>query len=358
MRVESVAWAAERKDVLSVFFGILTLWAYAGFVKKGGWLRYLGVAAAYSLSLLAKPMLMTLPCALLLLDYWPLCRTRSLGPSTLDATTGASRTARSFAQLLLEKVPLFALAAGIAIVTEFARDQTHAAVPLGELAISARLANALTAYGAYLVDTFYPVRLAVMYPHPMENWSLARTLAGAAVLLGGLVVSLRQRRTWPWLTVGWLWFVVSLLPVIGFSQGGPQARADRFCYWAHIGLFVAVIWGLGRAVEYWRVPEWIPKTVAATTITCLAVITWFQVGYWHDPVSLWQRALAVTEDNAEAHQHLGKYYLDHAQMEKAAAHLEEAVRIEPRSSEHRRFLTTALHRQQNGNEGQTQAVPD
>jgi hypothetical protein len=351
MRVESVAWAAERKDVLSVFFGVLTLWVYVRYVEKRSAPRYLAVIAAYALSLLSKPMLMTLPFVLLLLDYWPLRRTSLQSASSQDGTA----TVR---QLFLEKLPLFVMAAGIAIVTEFARAQTGSAVPLSELSLTARLANALAAYASYLADTFFPLRLAVMYPHPLENWSVNRTLAGAAVLLIISAVSVLRWRQWPWLAVGWFWFVVALLPVIGFFQGGPQARADRFCYWPHIGLFVAVVWGLGAAVERWRVPALISGAVGATAVVCLAVITWMQVGYWHDPLTLWTRDLSVTEENAEAHQHLGKYYLERGQLDDARAHFKEAARIEPRSARHQRFLTTTLLRLRKSENGIDRPDPD
>jgi tetratricopeptide (TPR) repeat protein len=342
MRVESVAWATERKDVLSVFFGILTLWAYGRYAEKRSWWRYLAVAAAFSLSLLSKPMLMTLPFMLLLLDYWPLCRMSSA--VLPDGSMRSAPAPLSVSRLLLEKALFFALAAGIAVVTAIARDQTKAAVPLSDLPMSARLANALTAYGSYVLNTFYPVHLAVLYPHPLENWSMASVLAGAGLLLVISLISLRMAKQWPWLIVGWFWFVVALLPVIGFAQGGPQALADRFCYWPHIGLFVAVAWGLGELVERQRIPSLFCGIGGASVLGCLAVLTWIQVGFWHDPLTLWQRALAVTERNAEAHDHLGKYYLERGQVDEAEYHFAEAFRIEPRSLDHRRSLSITLQR--------------
>ncbi len=328
MRVESVAWAAERKDVLSVFFGVLTLYAYARYLEKPGRGRYLGVAAAYTLSLLSKPMLMTLPLGLLLLDYWPLRRTRPAA-----AGEGAGVAARSWRQLVLEKAPLFLLAVAIAVVTEVARDRTASAVPLSELPMSDRLANAAAAYGAYLLDTFYPVNLAVLYPHPRGEWSVAATAAGAAALLGVTLLALWQARRRPWFIVGWLWFVVALLPVIGLAQGGTQARADRFCYWPHVGLFAAVVWGLGELAGRARVPAPLTAAAAALAVGCLAALTWTQAGYWRDPRTLWEHALAVTGPNAEAHVHLGNYYLERGDLGDAAAHFVEAAGIDPRALE-------------------------
>ena len=207
LRVESVAWAAERKDVLSVFFGLATLWAYLRYTERPGVLRYLAVMIAMLLSLLSKPMLLTLPFVLLLLDYWPLGRTAAV----------------SRRRLLLEKVPLLGLTIGISILTWLTRQHADAIVPLTSLSFSARLANALTAYAWYVGHTFYPVNLAVLYPHPYENWSLSAALVGLATLLVLSGLALWQRRRRPWLIVGWLWFVGTLLPVIGFAQGGTQA---------------------------------------------------------------------------------------------------------------------------------------
>lgn len=372
MRVESIAWAAERKDVLSVFFGILTLWTYARYAEKPGVSRYLAVVGAFALSLLAKPMLMTLPLVLLLLDYWPLRRTafgatdmsflpglsppppwgrvreggasvRELVPPTpaLPHKGGGSKT--QVGRLLLEKLPLFGLTAAIAIITVVARDQTNATVPLSELSVAARLANAATAYGAYVVSTFCPIGLAVLYPHPKEAWSPAAAGGGAALLVGITLVAVHEARRWPWLIVGWSWFVIGLLPVIGLAQGGPQARADRFCYWPHIGLFVAAVWSIFAVVERIHVPRLASAAASAAVLIALASLTWQLVGYWHDPETLWERALAVTTRNAEAHEHLAKYYLREGEKDKAEAHFAEAERIDPRSAERRHSqATTAM----------------
>ncbi len=317
MHVESVAWAIERKDVLSVFFGLLTLWAYVRYLEKPGWKRYLPLGTAFLLSLLSKPMLMTLPFVLLLLDYWPLRRTSLGGPSSA-----------TFRRLLREKVPLFALAALFAIMTLASRFDHGALVSLDDVSLTARAANALTAYGWYLFRTFAPVRLAVLYPHPNGNWSPPAALAGAGALLSLTALSLWQARRRPWLIAGWLWFVATLVPVIGLAQGGKQAWADRFSYWPHIGLFVAVVWGLGELVERCRIPARLAGVVAALVLGCLGALTWFQVGYWRNTPALWQHALAVTEDNLMAQQNLADYYRNRGQLEEAEPHQEEVYRLE------------------------------
>jgi hypothetical protein len=310
MHVESVAWAAERKDVLCVFFGILTLWAYAWYVERPGWKRYLAVGATFLLSLLSKPMLMTLPFVLLLLDYWPLRR------------PAAPR------RLVREKVPLFALAALFAAITLIRRYENGALVSLDSVSLASRTANALTAYGWYLATTFYPVRLAILYPHPYENWSLGPALAGAGALLLVTAVAAWQARRLPWLIVGWLWFVGTLVPVIGLAQGGKQAWADRFSYWPHVGLFVAVVWGLGELARRFRVPARLAGAAAAAALGCLGAATWVQVGYWQDTLTLWEHTVAVTKDNLAAQYHLIGYYRRRGELDRAGPYLAEAARLE------------------------------
>ncbi len=333
LHVESVAWAAERKDVLSVFFGLLTLWAYVRRAAAPGPLRYAVLVAAYTLSLLSKPMLMTLPFLLLLLDYWPLGR---LGTGT------AAAAAVPLGRLVLEKVPLFLLAAASAVATAVARAETGVAVSLATLPLSARLANAATAYGWYLSHTVWPRDLAVLYPHPEDHWRVLPALAGAAALLGGTLVSLWQVRRRRWLAVGWFWFVGALLPVIGLAQGGAQAWADRFVYWPHVGLFVAVVWGLGEWAARWRIPVAATGTAAALLLAALAALTWTQVGYWHDPVTLWERARAVTTGNYFACTHLANHYLKCQRPDLAVEQGAEAVRIRPDAPELRYSQGVAL----------------
>jgi hypothetical protein len=319
MHVESVAWAVQRKDVLSVFFGLLTLWAYVGYVHKPGWPRYLALAAAYLLSLLAKPMLLTLPLVLLLLDYWPLGRMHGQAGTPLQATLG---------RLVLEKAPLVLLAAAFAAITLEARSSRGSLVDLSTVPFSARFANALTAYGWYLGSTLWPLRLGILYPHPYEDWSPLSALAGAGLLLALTLLAWRQARQRPWLIVGWLWFVGTLIPVIGFAQGGRQAWADRFSYWPHIGLFVALIWGLGELVERFRLHALVPRLAAMLVLGLLVMRTWDQIGYWINSEVLWQRAVSVTTDNDFAHQRLARLYWLRGAQDQAEFHLLEADRIQ------------------------------
>jgi hypothetical protein len=329
MHVESVAWAAERKDVLSVFFGLLALFAYVHYVHQPSWRRYAVVVAAWWLSLLAKPMLLTLPLMLLMLDYWPLRRVRN------SSAGEAKAKGRSWNHLILEKFPLFLLVAVWGTVTLRGGEIYCANVSLDNLSIPARLVNALAGYGWYFYTTFYPVRLAALYPHRYENWQLLPAVVGGAILLSVTLLCFWQARRRPWLIVGWLWFVVTLLPVIGLAQQGRQAWADRFSYWPHIGLFAAIVWQLAELAERLRVPGLVSRLVAALVVGWLTVLTYHQVGYWRDTGTLWEHAAAVTTDNDQAHEHLSVYYHKHGRREEGQAHLREAARIQQRRNQQR-----------------------
>jgi hypothetical protein len=322
MHVESVAWAVERKDVLSVFFGLLTLWAYLRYLEDPGWKWYLALVTAYLLSLLSKPMLITLPFVLLLLDYWPLRRLAA-------APAPAGKAPRPvLGPLVLEKMPLFALAAGVAVLTMATREEHGAVVPLSVLPLSARVANALTAYDWYLTSTFWPLRLGVLYPHPHHNWSPGAAFAGAATLLSLTALALWQVGRRPWLIVGWLWFVGTLVPVIGLAQGGAQSWADRFSYWPHIGLFVAVVWGAGELAGRFCIPAAVVRAAGVLVLGSLAALTWVQVGYWRDSLTLWERALAVTENNDRAHERAALCYRKLGRLDEANFHSGAAYRIQ------------------------------
>jgi hypothetical protein len=312
MHVESVAWAIERKDVLSGFFGILTLCAYARWVAKPGWKPYLTMTATFLLSLLSKPTLITLPFVLLLLDYWPLHR--------WDLS--------HFGVHLREKAPLFVLAALIACITLVARDRHGSLVSLDDISLSDRLANALAAYGWYVFGTFWPTPLAALYPHPHSDWSPLRVVAGATCLLSVTAFCLRQARRQPWLIVGWLWFVGTLAPVIGLAQGGAQAWADRFSYWPHIGLFVAVVWEVESFVERLAMPFRVPRAAWGLVLGGLTALTWVQVTYWHDSLALWEHVVAVTKDNDRAHEYLSRDYRAAGRLDEADWQMQEAARIQ------------------------------
>jgi tetratricopeptide (TPR) repeat protein len=282
-------------------------------------------------------MLMTLPGVLLLLDYWPLRRLGSAPPAE-----GAAPAPTSFRRLLLEKLPLLAIAAAVAVVTVVARKQTGAEVPLAAIPLSARLATAVAAYGWYVATTIWPWPLAVLYPHPGRNLSVAPALAGALVLLAITTLAGWQARRRPWLLVGWLWFAGCLVPVLGLVQGGSQAWADRFSYWPHIGLFVAAVWGAAELALRLRIPVPVSAAAGVLILAGLTALTWMQVCTWHDTGTLWEHALAVTKDNDRAHASLGRYDLDRQRPDEAAEQFAEAVRIRPDEAEYLYSLGVAL----------------
>jgi hypothetical protein len=323
LHVGSVAPAAQRKDVLSLCFGLLALWAWAGYVRRPHWRGYLATLAAFLLSLMAKPMLMTLPCVLLLLDYWPFARWA--GVPGVDAPPAGRKR---FGQLVWEKAPLFALAVAVGVVTLACRARYGSIVSLTTFSPSARVANVCMAYGWYVYSTGYPLNLAAMYPLRYEHWPVSSALAGLGAVLSVSALCWWQARRRPWLLVGWLWFVGALFPMTGLAQGGPQAWADRFSYWPHVGLFVAVVWELGEVAERFRVPVAARRAAAGLVLGTLVVLTQFQVTCWRNRVTLWEHAVAVTSDNDWAHQHLAALYWKEGRQDEAHAHLAAAYQIQ------------------------------
>jgi len=335
LRVESVAWVAERKDVLSALFWLLTLRAYAGFAapaepaapRRGR--RYALALALFALGLMAKPMLVTLPFTLLLLDWWPLGR---LG------RTGAW-------PLVREKIPFVALAAASSAVTLIVQERGGAVSAVSSEPFALRLENAVVSLVAYLRDMLWPAGLTVIYPFPesVPAWQAA----GACLVLGGIsLAAWRLARSHPYVPVGWLWYLGTLLPVAGLVRVGLQARADRYTYVPLIGIFIAVVWGgaelAARAGARFprrpALPAAAPALLAAASILALAAAARHQVGYWKDNVTLWTRATVLTlrVDEFEAHMSLGAALAAQGRSGEALRHFAEAVRLRPDSAEARR----------------------
>lgn len=300
LKAESVAWVTERKDVLSGLFFMLTLAAYVGYVRhRPSFVRYLAVALLFALGLMSKPMLVTLPFVLLLLDYWPLGRVRETHQIQV---CGAFHAPYGFTTdigyLLLEKLPLFALAAASCAVTPLA--QTHALVGTSYLPFSWRVANALDSYVAYLIQFFYPVWLVAFYPHPGPGLPSWKPVVAFLLLAAISVAVWAWRKRQPWLPVGWFWYLGMLVPVIGLVQVGLQARADRYMYLPQIGLCIALTYGIHRASASWPYRRWICGSLASVAIAVLMVLACRQTSYWHDSGTLWTHALQYTRPNATA----------------------------------------------------------
>ena len=336
LRVESVAWVAERKDVLSTFFWIATTWAYVHYVRKPGVRRYAAMVALFTLGLMAKPMIVTLPFALLLLDYWPLERL-----SSGDAPR--KRGSMSLAPLVREKVPLFALALVASLVTFATQRGVGAVNSLTAIPLPLRLANVLQSYVAYLGDLVWPSRLAALYPYP-DSISVPQVLAAILFLASVTAFSLALRRRHPYLLVGWLWYIGTLLPVIGLIQVGPQARADRFTYVPHIGVLMMVVWGVYELARRIPRPRIVLAPLAVAGVAACAVLAARQVSIWHDSVTLWEHALRVTRDNGVAHFNLGVQLASTGRNDEAIQHLSEAVRLEPDFAFAHNRLALALDR--------------
>jgi tetratricopeptide (TPR) repeat protein len=317
LHVESVAWATERKDVLSAFFLVLTVFAYARYAERPSAGRYLVVFGSFVLGLLAKPMLVTLPIALLLLDYWPLRRwpVAAQGPGAATGRRGVPRPGAVSGPgwLVLEKVPLLVVAAADSAIAVLAQRSSHAVETLANVTLGSRVANAVVSYGWYLDKTFWPTGLALFYPHPHADWAWGPVLGWGAALLAVTAAVLAGARRRPWLAVGWLWFVGTLVPVIGLVQIGGQAHADRYAYVPHIGLFVAVVWGAAALRARLGVPAAVGVLAAGAWLATLAALTWVQLGYWRDARTVWEHALAVDAANARARQDLARDLFKQAQ---------------------------------------------
>jgi tetratricopeptide (TPR) repeat protein len=295
LRVESVAWVAERKDVLSTLFWLLAMAAYGSYARRPSRWRYLGALAAYTFGLLAKPMVITLPLVLLLLDYWPLGRWP-------DHTVGDQR-GPGWLRLILEKVPFLVLLVGSASITLVA--QANTVQTLEQFPLAARLANALLGYGSYLAKTVWPVGLMPFYPHPRQGVHMAAAAASLVGLIAITFAAWKSRRSKPYFIVGWLWFVGTLVPVIGLIQVGHQALADRYTYIPSIGIFIALTWGTADLAQGRAWAPWALKGLATAALGMCALTTLVQVGYWQDSITLWRHAKLVADKSDMAHFLLG-----------------------------------------------------
>ena len=311
VHVESVAWIAERKDVLSTLFWLLTMGAYGWYVRRPGIARYGLVAALLALGLMSKPMLVTLPVVLILLDYWPLRRNLPL------------RT------LVIEKLPLFALVIASSIVTFIVQRQGGAVSTLDVMPVSMRIGNALVSYVAYLGKILWPANLAVFYPFPREIPPAA--IAGAVLLLAAITfLAVRVARTRPYMLVGWLWYVGTLVPVIGLIQVGTQSMADRYTYVPLIGIAIAVAWAAADLPARFRTAL---VATGVAVVLALTVVTRAQVAHWQSSLTIWQRTVDVTAENYRARNSLAAVFGNQGRPADAIVHLREALRLAPDAGE-------------------------
>jgi len=349
LHVESVAWVSERKDVLSAFFFLLTLAAYAGYVSRlnapaagrqgAAWGYYTLAVLCFALGLMSKPMLVTLPFVLLLLDFWPLGRT-AFEDSYLGLTTG--RRLPALRRLLLEKVVFLALSIFSCVLTYQAQARGGAVTALEALPLSMRLENAVVAYFDYLVNMFWPTKLAVFYPHP-EAWPSGRVALAALILVAVTALTLWKARRRPYLTVGWLWYLGMLVPVIGVVQVGLQYMADRYTYLPLVGIAIMVAWGLAEAADRLHCRPVIACAGAVAMLCALASVTRLQTLFWSDSETLFWRAIKVTSDNYIAHHNIALAQAKQFRLKSAIAHFETAIQIKPDFAKAHNNLGYTLH---------------
>jgi Flp pilus assembly protein TadD len=322
LHVESVAWVSERKDVLSGLLFTLTLLAYTRYVRKRDLGSYLTVAGLFALGLMSKPMVVTLPIVLLLLDWWPLGRL-SVPPPT-GGLAGFFRRNRA---LVLEKLPLLALSGVVSGITYWAQQSYGAVNDLEAISVKERLLNAVVSYGTYLAKTAWPSRLAFFYPLRSHTPPLEALAAGGvlALLTAGAVLTAKRR---PWLFTGWFWYLVMLAPVIGVVQVGTQSLADRYTYLPLTGIFIAIAWGAAPRVSGLASGR-IALPAGLALLAALGTLSFIQTGYWRDSFALTRRGLAVTTANAVAHNNLAAALLETGNQQEAILHFEEALRIDP-----------------------------
>jgi protein O-mannosyl-transferase len=340
LNVETVAWVAERKSLLSTLFLLFAVAIYARYAKKPSVAKYIVVAILFALGLMAKPMIVTLPFALLLLDYWPLQRF-SLSGSAENTQPFAS----SLLKLFFEKIPLLLLSLASIAITMYAQRQGGAVGSVLLLPLDQRIKNAIYSYSVYLAKTFWPVRLAVFYPHPEGSLALWKVAASAVLLLviTALVLHNRQHR---YLVTGWFWYLGTLVPVIGILQVGRQAMADRYAYLPLMGFFVMLVWLIAELVEPHAALQALALPAAVIALGGFAAVSYAQISYWQNSFALFTHALAVTPDNAIAEDNLGTALVNMGQLESSLPHFESAVRMAPQLSSAHYNLATVLHRQQ------------
>ncbi|MBN1788289.1 MAG: tetratricopeptide repeat protein [Sedimentisphaerales bacterium] len=314
LHVESVAWVTERKDVLSHFFWLLTMWAYVGYVRRSKVTSYLLVVMFFGFAVMAKPMVVTLPFALLLLDYWPLKRLNS---------------GRSFVRLVIEKIPLFIIILGVCVLTVVIQKKVGAVRSTADFGLVVRFANAAISYVRYIGKMFWPFGLTMAYPHAGENISLGLAAAAGAGLLVVTVIILLFSKNHRYLFTGWFWFLGTLVPVIGIVQVGEQAMADRYSYITLTGLFIIIAWGIPELLGKWSRRKTVLWVVSIAVLAGLALRAHFQQKYWKDTITLCEHALAVTDDNYQAHFCIVPPLVKQGRMDEAIWHSEKTVRIQP-----------------------------
>jgi len=326
LHVESVAWVAERKDLISTFFGLLTILSYVSYVRKQRFSLYLMTQGFFILGLMAKPMLVSIPFILLVLDYWPLKRLQLTSRATSTAEESQGISIRRF---ILEKLPFLTLASASSIITYYAQKGSGAVNPLDHSSIIENIGNALIAYVIYIIKTFWPSKLSVFYPFDAASITLwpviGATLCLVAISFIVIWKGCRQR----YLVTGWFWFIITLLPVIGLIRVGSQSMADRYTYVPLVGLFIIISWGVPDLLEKYRLKKQALLISSVVILSVMMILTSLHLQYWRNSVTLFNHAIDVTKNNWFAHHNLGTALLKKGRPEEALTHFLETVRISP-----------------------------
>jgi len=355
LNVESVAWIAERKNVLSTLFWLITMWTYIHYVKKPTAKRHGLVLIFFTLGLMSKCMLVTLPFVLLLLDYWPLRRLKfgqERGNNEISEKNTAKRSETS--RLVIEKIPLFLLAAGASIGTILTNVRGGFISTLDLLSLQARLTNAVVSYLEYLGKMLWPDKLAIFYPHPGNTLPVWQGILCSMVLVGITVVSIRLIRKVPYVAVGWFWYLGTLVPVIGIVQVGGQAMADRFTYIPLIGMFIIIAWGVPELISKWRYKEKALSVSAGIIILALLITTWRQVSYWENSITIFKHATRVTDKKypnfSLAYNNLGIALYAKGKNQEAISHYKMAIKTKPAQAKAYYNLGIALNAERKNEE--------
>jgi len=355
LNVESVAWVAERKNVLSTFFLLLTIWAYTRYAEKPTTNRYSLVFLFFTLGLMSKPMLVTLPFVLLLMDYWPLRRLKfeqERGGNEISEKNTARRS--EVFRLVREKIPLFLLATGAGIVTFIVVKGGGAFQSVETISLSARLTNAMVSYLEYLGKMIWPRGLSILYPHPGNALPLWQGILCGMVLVGITIISIRLIKKAPYFAVGWFWYLGTLVPVIGIVQTGAQAMADRFTYIPLIGVFIIVAWGVPELISKWRHKEKVLSVSAGIIIFTLLITTWKQASHWKNSITVFKHAIRVTDKKypgfSIVHNNLGRVLFAKQKNEEAISHFKMAIKLKPDYANAHYNLGSALFAKQKNEE--------
>jgi protein O-mannosyl-transferase len=340
LHVESVAWVSERKDVLSAIFFFLMLMTYIRYARAPSITSYLAVVVLFAAGLMSKPMLVTAPFILLLVDYWPLRRFEKPSAVTSAKNPKTGKQKRGTQNLLLEKIPLLVLSAGACAITFMLQKRATGAIP--PLPLLWRLQNALVSYVIYIWKTVWPTQLAIFYPHPNDTLTIWQVAGAMTLLVGITLVAIMLRKQRPYLFTGWFWYVVMLVPVIGLVQVGEQGHADRYTYLPHIGLFLVAVWLVADVLPARDTTA--PYAVAAVgvIIVALASAAFVQASYWRNSETLWTHAIAVTSENDVAHNNLGYLCVNRSDLESAISHFTTAANIRSHKVNPHYYVASAL----------------